>query len=282
MEDIPGLTMCKEPLLGGVPSFYAVILRSFAYVNRLNVSANTGQQWNIWGTEAYPGMTASMIAYGFVEIADLLIEIGLLNHRKIQCTLQQCGFKENVFLLCVALQNKFRLSLGCIPSKKQFPVHLGEGSKKLLQVEHNRMINYTVWELALGTHLKLIDVWRSYKFMLKKCKILKFFEVNFKILHQILAILALISKIRKDKNLTKCLWCGEVANINHLFLKCPVSTLVYDLVNSRCNLDLTLSQRIFGIAQNTNLILWVANFAIYKAYLQGCEGIVVEPKIVFE
>ncbi len=36
--------MCKESLLGGVPSFYAAILRSFAYVNRLNVSANTDQQ----------------------------------------------------------------------------------------------------------------------------------------------------------------------------------------------------------------------------------------------
>ena len=43
MEVIPGLTICKESLLGSVPSFYAVILRSFAYVNRLNVSANTGQ-----------------------------------------------------------------------------------------------------------------------------------------------------------------------------------------------------------------------------------------------
>ncbi len=144
------------------------------------------------------------------------------------------------------------------------------------------MINYTVWELALGTHLELIDVWRSYKFMLKKCKISKFFEVNFKILHRILATPALISKIRNDKNLSKCLWCGEVANIDHLFLMCPASTLVYNLVSSRCNLDLTLLQRIIGIAQNTNPILWVANFAIYKAHLQGCEGIVVEPKIVFE
>ena len=138
------------------------------------------------------------------------------------------------------------------------------------------------WELALGTQLELADVWKSCKFMLKKCKILKFFEVNFKILHCILATPALISKIRKDNTLAKCFWCGEEASIDHLFLKCPVSALVYDLVSSKCNPDLTLPQRIFGIAQNTNPILWITNFAIYKAHLQGCEGIMVEPKIVFE
>ncbi len=143
------------------------------------------------------------------------------------------------------------------------------GYKKLLQIECHKMINYMAWELALGTQLELVDIWKSCKFMLKKCKISKFFEVNFKILHLILATPALISKIRKDNTLAKCLWCGEEANIDHLFLKCPVSALVYDFVSSKCNLDLTLPQRVFGIAQNTNLILWVANFAIYKAHIQG-------------
>ncbi len=118
--------------------------------------------------------------------------------------------------------------------------------------------------------------------MLKKCKISKFFEVNSKIIHQILATPALISKIRKDKNISKYLWCGGLANIDHIFLVCPASALVYDLVSSKYNTDLTPTQRIFGAAHHVNLVLWVANFAIYKAHLQGCEGIVVTPKVVFQ
>ncbi len=57
---------------------------------------------------------------------------------------------------------------------------------------------------------------------------------------------------------------------------------MYEIVCSKYNLDLTLQQKIFGTAHNLNPVLWVANFAIYKAHLQGCEGIVVEPEVVFD
>ncbi len=57
---------------------------------------------------------------------------------------------------------------------------------------------------------------------------------------------------------------------------------MYEIVFSKYNLDLTLQQRIFGTAHSLNLVLWVANFTIYKAHLQGCEGIVVEPEVVFD
>ncbi len=124
VEIIPGLTMCKESLLKGIPLFYVAILRSFAYVNRLNGSANVGQQRNIWGTEAYPRVNLPMIACGFVEVADLPINNGLLDYRRVQYTLQQHGYRENIFLLCVVLQSKFKLALGCLPSERQFPLHL--------------------------------------------------------------------------------------------------------------------------------------------------------------
>ncbi len=143
IEVIPGLTFCKESLLQSIPPFYAGILKSFAYVNSLNVSGNLGQQRNIWGTATYNSLHKPMIQCGFIEIADLPIVNGLLDHRNVQCTLQHNGYRDNVFLLCVALQNKFKHVLGCIPLDKQFPLHLENGAKKLLQVEHSALIKYT-------------------------------------------------------------------------------------------------------------------------------------------
>ncbi len=89
------------------------------------------------------------------------------------------------------------------------------------------IINYSAWELALGMQIELIEIWKSFKSMLKKCKITKFYEINFKIFHRILATPMLISKIRKDPQLSKCLWCGGHANIDHLFLTCSASDEVY-------------------------------------------------------
>ena len=164
-----------------LPNFYAGMLRS--YVNRLNVTATPGQQRNIWGTDTYHSINVAMIKSGFVEVADLPIVNGVIDYCQIQYTLQQQGYRENVFLLCAALQTKFKLVLGCLKSDRAFPLYLQIGSKKLLKIQQSIIINYSTWELALGIQIELAEIWKSFKSMLKKCKVTKFYEINFKIFH---------------------------------------------------------------------------------------------------
>ncbi len=103
--------------------------------------------------------------------------------------------------------------------------------------------------------------------MLHQCKITKFFEINFKILHHILATPALIAKIRKNEQLECCHWCGEKADLNHILLDCVSSDLVYSAVEWIADIDLELQQWILGVLQMVNLLIWITNFSIYKAHL---------------
>ncbi len=102
---LPGVTKCRD--LQKLPAFYAEILRAYTQVNRLNVSGEAGQQKNIWASELYPGISQAMIEAGFVEVADILVLNGVLDHHEVQRCIQLSGSAKNVFLLCVALQCLF-------------------------------------------------------------------------------------------------------------------------------------------------------------------------------
>ncbi len=62
--------------------------------------------------------------------------------------------------------------------------------------------------------------------MLVKCKITKFWEVNYKILTQILATLVVIAAVHKNLVIAKCLWCQERANIDHILVHCVYTKYV--------------------------------------------------------
>ena len=217
-----------------------------------------------------------MVEVGYVEVGDLPLLHGAIDYRMVQQKLQSVGFIDNVFLLCVALQSKFHLILGRPPSNRVFPVNLHKEAKGLLHVERQHLFDLVQWEVRLG----IIDFpmqQMAFKMMLHQCKITKFFEINFKIFHCILATPALIAKIRKDKQLEHCYWCGERADLNHILLECASSNMVYSVVEQITDVELDLQQQILGMSQMVNPLIWIANFSIYKAHLQACDHLFVPP-----
>ncbi len=91
-------------------------------------------------------------------------------------------------------------------------------------------------------------------------------------MHCILAIPAVISKVYKVPMLAFCGWCGAYANINHIFLECQATNKLYDMITEKLDKEITPADRIFRTVKGIALVLWITNFAIYKAHLMAMDG----------
>ncbi len=58
---------------------------------------------------------------------------------------------------------------------------------------------------------------KIFQWMLVACRVIKFRDVNFKILARILAIPKIIARVRKADNLA---WCGAMGSLEHILLEC--------------------------------------------------------------
>ncbi len=231
---------------------------------------------NIWASADYPGISKCLIAADIIEVADLPTKDGIIDYRYVQQKVQQTGLADNVFLLCMALQKIFSTRLGCLPSDRVFLTHLALGSKKLLTVQRQFLVSLMGWEVALRSPITFEEQQKAFYWMLKHCRVSKFYEINFKILHCILATPQLIAHIKGSKGLQWDHWCGEVANINHILLNYTETNKVCDWVSDKIRAEIPKRNCILGQSPSVDLIIWVVNFAIYKTHLQWCEGIATE------
>ncbi len=275
-----GMTGCSEALLKKIPPFYAHVVCSFAYVNGLNLE--TDIQQNIWVTKQYLKLNRCMLNLDFVEVADLPTLAGVLDYKMVQMKAQHAGYEENLFLLCSALQCLYTNQLGGLKSTRTFPEYLEHTTKKLLQIQCQKIISLSNWYLVLQSQLAWDDCMKLFKHNLQKCRINKFQEVNFKIIHRILATLAVISKVRGSPVLATCGWCGEYANIDHILLTCPETIALVDKVHHTTGMELTLIDRVFGTLCSCALVMWLLNFAIYKTHLICCDGTNIDMVEVFK
>ncbi len=79
------------------------------------------------------------------------------------------------------------------------------------------MLSLDRWCLILQLlPLEVLELERVFCAMLVHCKITKFREINFKILARILATPRILSRVKRAENLEFCVWCGIVANIEHI------------------------------------------------------------------
>ena len=145
---LPGMVGYSEQLLKRIPNFYTEVLKAFAMVNHLNICPTHPS--NIWASVEYPGVFCPMVEVGYVEVGDLPLLHGTIDYRTVQQKLQSAGFIDNVFLLSIALQSKFHLVLGRLPSDRVFPVNLHKEAKKLLYMERQHLFDLVQWEIRLS------------------------------------------------------------------------------------------------------------------------------------
>ena len=133
-------------------------------------------------------------------------------------------------------------------------------SKKLL-IDNK----WTKCEIALVIlPLVVTNMCLIFKQMIKKCKISKLRDYNFKVLHHILATPVLIAKVWKNSSLQNCAWCGQLCTLEHLLLECAATKEIKE------KLDTWFAPRewIFGVKDEMDTKkIWVINYALYKAHL---------------
>ncbi len=104
--------------------------------------------------------------------------------------------------------------------------------KKLLKIQRQAFVSLEKWELSLGHKISPNETFAGFKNLLCWCKVNTFWEVNFKILHRILATLKVISHTCHDPAVAKCHWCPMVeANINPILLSCLEAERLYILLD---------------------------------------------------
>ena len=143
--------------------------------------------------------------------------------------------------------------------------------KCVLRSENSQMLDLNKWCQILGVvPMEVPECKHIFHRMLVSCKITKFHTVNYKILAYILATLKIIAGIRKEDNLRWCVWCSDVASLEHVLLDCPETKKIHVYIQRYLVLPHTLSRHswIFGKNQaSLNPIIWVTNFVLYKAPL---------------
>ncbi len=76
----------------------------------------------------------------------------------------------------------------------------------------------------------------------------------------------------KVQALALCRWCGAYANINHILLDYPAANKLYNMITERLDKEITPADRIFSMVKGIALVLWITNFAVYKAHLMATDG----------
>ncbi len=117
--------------------------------------------------------------------------------------------------------------------------------------------------------------------MLVWCKITKFLEIKYKILTRILATPTVLSSIHKDPVLNVCSFCGMRVNIDHILLYCPYTTNLHRIIMDKMGLVNQLTWIFGGAGKKWDLVIWVYNFAIYKAHLMCSHGKSATPENQF-
>ena len=106
-----------------------------------------------------------------------------------------------------------------------------------------------------------------------KCKVTKFWEVNYKILMRILATPVVITTSNPNLGTPVCFICSGVANLHHVLLECSGTVSLHNFIMKTLEVDWPNKYWIFGsMSIYYNPVIWVSNFSIYKAHLLSVNG----------
>ncbi len=252
---------------------------SFALVNDLYYKNHDTSELphNLWCGALFSYIDQDWIKANLFTVADLLLENSKIDVIAVKQKLLEVGCLCSPYLKCCAFQCGFSSLLGSevegmfLPNQ-QLPLVM----MKLLCDNSTCMLLLTNW----CTYFHLVpfevpELERIFRKMLVVCKITKFREINFKILSCILATPKIIAKVCNQDNLHWCAWCGHKCSLEHLLLECPVTVKVkkHLCLHKILPKDPSPWAWIFGsIKTDLNPVIWLVNFALYKAHLCVCDG----------
>ncbi len=145
-------------------------------------------------------------------------------------------------------------------------------SKTLLQTHTAVSLSLGYWEKVLQIiPLSDSEVKKIFHCMFNKCKIMKFWDVNYKILSCILATPVVLAAVNPNGGGANCCFCGAQASLAHLFIHCIATKQLHTFVQNETHLsEISDKEWIFGCASPWILpLIWVVNFTVYKMHLRA-------------
>ncbi len=249
-------------------------------MNNLFFNSNPQEdlQHNIWFSPLLPFVDKSWVENGLRTLSDLPVTDSKINVSQVMALLQKSSAWSKCFLWCCMLQKLIKFSGKDIGV--QFTLHpaLLLQTKRLLQMAVSAPLSLMKWyEYFTILPSEDFQATKIFKQMLVACKVMKFWEINYKILAQNLATLKMIVAVCGKENLHWCIWCGDMASLEHILFECMATKDLCRQLLHFPSLNNCVKYRyewIFGVKTKCiNPILWVSNFTIYKCHLQATIGV---------
>ncbi len=253
--------------------FYQAVIQSFCFVNGLFMKKNAGlpHARNLFRTDFCPKIKRGWVWAGY----NMAFDLPLQGH-KIDVTQvldMVTGSRPANYLFCCTLQQVLGGTLPClIPGLPTMHPLLLMQSKVLLVENSSVDLCLKYWK----QHLKILPLDNSeqkqiFKFMLRKCKVTKLWDVNYKILSRILATPVVIAVVMSESDMSKCTFCGDRAGLEHIVLCCTQTQHLHEFILTTFNKKWMEKMWVFG-GQNIylNPLIWICNFTIYKTHLVAC------------
>ena len=177
-------------------------------------------QHNLWFGCVYNSINWDWCQAGYFMIGQLPNADGRIDLAELTSQLKKANYSGSPYLKACAFQQTLGSFLvHRIPGSFVFHDQLLLCCKHLLQQVTTTPLSLDNW-CARSNILPLVvpEAEKVFQKMLLFCKITKFREINFKILSSILVMPKVISKVKYAENLIFCVWCGELATIEHILL----------------------------------------------------------------
>ena len=195
-----GICLISEKTLQELSPFYASIFQSFAYINNLFYEqVDTSQfQHNLWFGCVYNYIDWDWCKSGYFMIRQLPNVDRKIDLSELTSQLKKVNYTGSPYLkVCAFQQTLGHFLVYGIPGFFVFNDQLLLCCKHLLQQATTALLSLDNWCTRLNIlPLEVPEAEKVFWEMLFFCKIIKFREINFKILSQIFVMPKVISKVK--------------------------------------------------------------------------------------
>ena len=274
--------MKKEhfPRLNMIPMFYQEVVFGFCSSIKMDKISNKNDLYNqcIWGNRFLLVdnkclFSKPFIDAGYIFMRDILLENGKLKPDIWETLKCKSQYLRTISLIQASLKPYKSLRFSDEALNTLVPIENDYNGKKCKWFYNGILSHKAIkakcinrWNDVFNMNVKWNDIYKNK--ILKQLEV-KFSDMNFKILHNILPTGNNLHKWKKKVD-SHCIYCdNQHHDTRHLFYECPLLDGIWTIVGNILQCDITWYQIVIGINkyEETNLIISLICFIILKKFL---------------
>ncbi len=131
---MPGMSFVSDAWIQNIDPFYQDAIWSYVNLNCLAraMPLDNPLPQNVWACHENKTINYPLVHAGIIEVSDLLLQNGSVDHSVLQRLSAQQGSKQSVFLLFVSLQQKFKSYFHLPHLDGELPLEIFKKVKKII------------------------------------------------------------------------------------------------------------------------------------------------------